>query len=110
MNQILHPAAIDANRKGRLTLLQVIGLAGWVLFGGLLGLLGAAMFGGFIYGLATRTLDTGSMIMGLIFSVGMAAVLMWVGYLLGGKLLLDIVLGSMRQIEGRGMKYTSASG
>jgi hypothetical protein len=110
MNSILDPRALDANRKGRLTLLQAIGQMGWVLFGAFPFLSGAAMFGWFIYSLiAHRFHDLGSMILGAIFNVGFAAGLMWLGYLIGGKLLIDMLIGQVRQIEGSGMKY-SASG
>ncbi len=110
MNNVLHPNAIDANRKGRLTLFQAIGLTGWVLFGAFLFLPGAAMFGWFIYSLSTHVLnDIGSIMFGVIFNVGFAAVMMWFGYLLGGKLLIDMILGPVRQIEGQGTKYTASS-
>lgn len=111
MNNALYPNAMNANRKGRLTLLQAIGLSGWVLFGAFLFLPGVAMFGWFVYGLITHTLyDIGAIVFNAIFNVGFAAVLMWFGYLVGGKLLIDILLGKVRQIEGQGMKYSGSSG
>jgi hypothetical protein len=110
MNNILAPRALDANRKGRLTLLQAIGLMGWVLFGAFPFLSGVAMFGAFIYSLiAHKFNDIGSIILGAIFNVGFAAGFMWMGYLIGGKLLIDMLLGQVRQIEGSGMKYSASS-
>ena len=110
MNSILDPRALDANRKGRLTLLQAIGQMGWVLFGAVPFLTGVGMFGWFSYRLiAHKFNDVGSTIIGAIFDVGFAAGLMWLGYLIGGKLLTDMLIGQVRQIEGSGMKY-SASG
>lgn len=110
MDNILVPRALDANRKGRLTLLQAIGLMGWVLFGAFPFLAGVVMFGWFIYSLFAHTVnDIGNLIFGAIFNVGFAAGLMWMGYLIGGKLLIDMLLGQVRQIEGSGMKYSSTS-
>lgn len=110
MNNILNPGALETNRKGRLTLLQAIGLMGWVLFGAFPFLSGVAMFGWFIFSLiAHKFNDVGSIILGAIFNVGFAAGLMWMGYLIGGKLLIDMLLGQVRQIEGSGMKYSASS-
>lgn len=112
MNNILQSDAINANanRKGRLTLFQAIGLAGWVLFGAFLFLPGFGMFGWFIYSLTIRNInDIGTIIFGAIFNVGFAAAMMWFGYLLGGKLLIDMILRQVHQIEGQGMKYTASS-
>jgi hypothetical protein len=110
MNNILDPRSLDANRKGRLTLLQAIKLMGWVLFGAFIFLPGAAMFGWFIYSLIAHKFNgIGSIIFGAIFNVGFAALLMWFGYLVGGKLLIDMLLGPVRQIEGSGMKYSASS-
>lgn len=108
MNNILDPRSLDSNRKGRLTLLQAIKLMGWVLFGAFPFLLGLAMFGWFIYSLIAHTFN-GSIILGAIFNVGFAVGLMWMGYLIGGKLLIDMLLGQVRQIEGSGMKYSASS-
>ncbi len=111
MNNILVPKALDANRKGRLTLLQAVGLMGWVLFGTFPFLAGVAMFGAFIYSLITHKFnDIGSIILGAIFNVGFAAGLMWMGYLIGGRLLIDMLFGQVRQIEGVGMKYSGSGG
>ena len=108
MNNILDPRSLDSNRKGRLTLLQAIKLMGWVLFGAFPFLLGLVMFGWFIYSLIAHTFK-GSIILGAIFNVGFAVGLMWMGYLIGGKLLIDMLLGQVRQIEGSGMKYSASS-
>ncbi len=106
---ILNPGALDANRKGRLTLLQVIGLVPWVLFGAFVFAPGAGMIGWFFYSVITGTFD-GNILLGLIFNIGFAAILIWFGYIIGGKLLIDMIFGQVRQIEGQGIKFSSAGG
>jgi hypothetical protein len=107
MNYALNPKAINANRAGRLTLIQALGQLGWVLFGAFLFLPGALMFAGFIYNLVTHV-NLENIIFGVIFNIGFAGALMWFGYLLGGRLLIDMILGQVRQTEGTGMKYSGA--
>jgi len=109
MNFILNPGALDTNRKGRLTLLQVIGLVPWVLFGAFVFAPGAGMFGWFIYSQITQTFE-GNLLFGLIFSVGFGSILIWFGYIIGGKLLIDMILGRVLQIDGQGLKFSSAGG
>ncbi len=109
MNTALHPGAIQANRRGRLAPAQAAGLAGWVLFGACLFAPGAAMFGWFCYSVLTQRLTgAGPILVNAIFNVGFAAALMVFGYLLGGRLLIDILQGRVMQVEGQGMKYSGA--
>jgi hypothetical protein len=81
MNTVLHANALDANRNGRLTLLQAIGQVPWVLFGAFLFLPGAGMLVGFVYSLTAGTYrgDVGNGLFVLIVVLIFSGVLMVCG-------------------------------
>jgi hypothetical protein len=109
MNSIFDPKALEANRKGKLTLLQSIRFMPWLLFGAIMFLMGLGLTGIYIYNdfIARTTSDTVSVVLGAVFFVGVGIVLMWIGYMIGGKLLIDLLFGQLRKAQGRGMKHSA---
>ncbi len=111
MDNALHPNALEANRKGRLTLLQALGLMPWVLLSvvpvvlgvdALLWFFSTLSSGRFAEYMAIRVVLLGGALLG-------GAALLLIAYLMGGKLLLDILIGPVAQQQGVGMKFSGSS-
>jgi len=107
MSGVLNQGALSANRSGRLALSQALGMVPLMVVGAILFLIGAGMSGGIIYSMIVGTFKGGVMgvIFALIFGGGMSVFLFWLGYILGGKRLIDILLGQVRTVEGRVIKF-----
>lgn len=97
MNNTLYPNALEANREGRFSFAQAGGLVGSLLLGGFLFLLGIA-------GISLTLSDFSlSNIIGTLL-------LLWIGYKYAGDILIDILRGSVLQVEGKGERTFSKSG
>lgn len=97
MNNTLYPNALEANREGRFSFGQAGGLVGSLLLGAFFILLGIA-------GISLTLSD-----FSLSNIIGTALVL-WLGYIYAGNILIDILRGSVLQVEGSGEKTFTASG
>ncbi len=104
---VLNPNALDSNRGGRLTLPQALGLLPWAALGLLLWALAAAALAWAVRPLLSgefaQNMGEGIFIMG--FALLIAGAMLYFGYLAGGSLLVDILLGQVRQMEGEGTKF-----
>jgi hypothetical protein len=108
MSTILNQGALDANRKGQLTLSQAIGMLPLIFIGGIIFLMGAGLMTILIYSLIAHTFK-GSILVGVIFDSALSIVFFAIGYAVGGKRLIDMIIGKVSQVEGRGDKFSAAS-
>src|SRR6266446_3584258 len=106
MRNILNDDALNDNRQGRLTLLQAIGLVPMILIGTIFLLMAIFISGGIVYGLVTHTFK-GSLLAAVIIGGGMSVVFLWLWFVISGKRLIDMLMGKVRQVDGRAMKYTA---
>ncbi len=107
MDNVLNPRALDANRNHRLTLPQALGLLPWAGLGLLLWALAAAALAWAARPLLSGEFapNTGEGIFIIGFALLIAGALLYFGYLAGGNLLIDILLGPVHQVEGEGTKF-----
>jgi hypothetical protein len=108
MSNIPNRDAYTANRQGRLTPMQAMGLVPMILIGGVFFVLAAFISVSIIYALITHTFK-GSVLAGVIFGGGLSLVFLWLWYVISGTQLIDIVMGRVRQVEGKAMKYSGRS-
>jgi hypothetical protein len=97
MNNTLYPNALEANRKGRFSMAQAGGLVSSILIGSFLILLG--ILGIF---LTLSEFSFSNIIGTLLF--------LWLGYTYAGNIMIDMLRGSVQQIEGKGERTFSSSG
>ena len=98
MNNSLYPDAIQAIRQGHFAMSQMGGgMILWLLIGVFVTLMGI--------GMVVMALSDFS-----IANIGLGFVFLWLGYNVGGNMLIDIALGSVSMIEGKGEKSMSSSG
>ena len=111
------PAALDANKQGRLTQSQAMSLIPMILMGGIFFLMGAAFAIGSIIGilaiLFTTQISSGSVIGSAMIGLtggGLALVLLAVGYFIGGKRLIDMIRGKVLFMDGTGNRRLGSGG
>ncbi len=110
MNNVLNHNALEANRNGRLTFIQGLVQLPWVGFAVLLWAPGIGML---YWGIRPLVAGEFENLTEAIFIVSIAlifgGVMLFFGYVAGGNLLLDLLLGQVRQVEGEGMKFSGSS-
>ncbi len=111
MNNVLNSNALEANRKGRLTFIQGLVQLPWVGFAILIWAPAVLMLVWGIRPLFTGGLaqDMGGALFALVVGLIMGGAMLYFGYVAGGNLLVDLLLGQVRQVEGEGMKYSGSS-
>ncbi len=111
MNNVLNPSALDANRNGRLTFIQGLVQLPWVGFAILIWAPAVLMLVWGIRPLFTGGLaqDMGGALFALVVGLIMGGAMLYFGYVAGGNLLVDLLLGQVRQAEGEGMKFSGST-
>lgn len=97
MNNTLYPNALEANREGRFSFAQAGGLVSSLLIGAFLFLLGVI---GIFMTLSEFSLGN---IIGTLL-------MLFLGYRYTGDILIDMVRGSVLQLEGKGESTFASSG
>ncbi len=111
MNNVLNANAREANRKGRLTFIQGLVQLPWVGFALLLWAPGVGALVWAVQPLLTGQFahDMGFAIFNTVLGLILGGALAFGGYMMGGNLLVDILLGQVRQAEGEGMKFSGST-
>jgi len=104
MSNILNERAVNANRQGRLTLPQAISLLPMILLGALFIGLAAFNLVGVVNSFGAHK---GDPFVNALIGGGLAIGFLWLGFMIGGKQLIDILIGRVRTIDGRASKVVS---
>ena len=104
MSRIRNNRALDANRKGRITLSQAVILFPLILVGVLLMGLAAFILVGVV---ASFSNGKGDPIVNAIVGGGLGIGFLWLGFQVGGKQLIDILTGQVRSMDGLASKLIS---
>jgi hypothetical protein len=97
MKNTLYPNALEANRAGRFSMAQAGGLVVSLLLGALFVL---ASIAGIFATLSEFSFS--NIIATLLF--------LWLAYFYAGNIVIDMISGSVQQIEGKGERTFSSSG
>jgi hypothetical protein len=103
VNTVLNESALETNRSGRLTPSQMFSFFPMILMGGVFFLMGSGFAFATIYSLFQQTSMAGAL-MSIITFGGLSLALLWVGYLVAGKRIIDIVIGQVRYVDGSGTR------
>jgi hypothetical protein len=98
---IVDQGALKFNRQGRLAPGQVLYLLPMLIGGAVLFIMGASTAFFLIYAIITHAMK-GSTVAGDIFGSAFALLFIWLGFMIGGKQFLDLLLGQVNEIEGVG--------